>query len=83
MATSYKLQRIASRISNKTNSTNLGNLMISKYILHSQYSKSDAINSSIVWNLSIDGSITPRNSGVLYLKEREKFVVQFTALEGL
>lgn len=45
-----------------------GSLTISKYRLHSQFSRSSAINSSIVSCLSIVGSMSPRRNGALYLK---------------
>ena len=45
-----------------------GSLTISKYRLHSQFSRSSAINSSIVSCLSIVGSMSPQRNGALYLK---------------
>ena len=42
--------------------------MTSKYILHIQWSRSDAINSSILVNFSILLSISPLRNGVLYLQ---------------
>ena len=48
--------------------TDLGNLTISKYALHSQWSKSEEIICSICESLSILKSISPLNRGVLYLQ---------------
>ena len=51
--------------------TDLGSLTISKYALHSQWSKSEEIICSICECLSILKSISPLIRGVLYLKHRK------------